>query len=46
MNEWRVESSEMEGMVELINPAGVMVGYIFKDSVESLLVILNVRRCK
>lgn len=38
---WTFEKSEKEGMVELISPSGLMVGYIFTDSIELILDSLN-----
>ncbi len=31
----------MTGMVEIVNPSGFMVGYIFEDSIDDILEDLN-----
>lgn len=38
---WTSQPSEKEQIVELINPQGMMVGYVFEDSINDLLHQLN-----
>lgn len=38
---FQAQDSEKEGMTELVAPNGLLLGYIFKDSIDQLLWHLN-----